>query len=177
MMMTYRKFLRSAPFFLLVLLVQLIGCTPGSSYTSVQGNVALDGQHIQDEKNRASSPDALKTSAEQDLGRLFLVTEGEASYYADRFHGRLTANGERFDMHEMTAAHKTLPFGSLVRVTNLDNGKEVVVRINDRGPFIKGRAIDLSLGAAKEIGMIRKGVTNVRMEVYDGNTGDESGNS
>lgn len=103
-----------------------------------------------------------------------MVIEGKASYYADRFHGRLTANGERFNMHEMTAAHKSLPFGSMVRVTNLTNGKKVVVRINDRGPYIKGRIIDLSKGAAKEIGLIKKGVSKVKLEVYDGSDTDES---
>ena len=95
------------------------------------------------------------------------VQEGVASYYADDFHGRKTANGERFDMHAITAAHKELPFNSRVMVTNLDNGKKVVVRINDRGPFIKGRIIDLSYGAAKKIGMIGPGTARVRLEVIE----------
>ena len=98
-----------------------------------------------------------------------MITEGNASYYAHRFHGRLTANGERFNMHELTAAHKSLPFGSMVQVTNLANGKKVLVRINDRGPYIKGRIIDLSLKAAKEIDLLKKGVTNVRIEAFEGN--------
>ena len=93
------------------------------------------------------------------------VEEGEASYYAHKYHGRTTANGETYDENKMTAAHKTLPFGTTVRVTNLANGKKVVVRINDRGPFIKGRIIDLSYKAAGELDYISRGVVKVRVEV------------
>ena len=82
---------------------------------------------------------------------------GVASWYGPGFHGRLTANGEKFDMHELTAAHKTLPFGTRVLVHNPRTGKEVVVRINDRGPFIKGRVIDLSKAAAKALGFNARG--------------------
>ncbi len=90
---------------------------------------------------------------------------GIASYYGRRFNGRLTANGERFNMRAMTAAHKTLPFGSLVRVTNPRNGRAVTVRINDRGPFVKGRVIDLSRAAAERIGMISRGHARVNLEL------------
>lgn len=96
------------------------------------------------------------------------TTLGKASYYADKYHGRMTANGEIFDKRAMTAAHKTLPFNTVVRVTNLDNGKSVVVRINDRGPFIKGRIIDLSEKAAEDIAMVNKGVVDVKMEIVEG---------
>ncbi|MBH5322252.1 septal ring lytic transglycosylase RlpA family protein [Erythrobacter sp. JGD-13] len=92
---------------------------------------------------------------------------GVASYYGRRFHGRLTANGERFNMNAMTAAHRTLPFGSRVRVTNPRNGQSVIVRINDRGPFTRGRTIDLSRAAASEIGMIRRGHGRVELELLD----------
>ncbi|WP_199798177.1 septal ring lytic transglycosylase RlpA family protein [Aurantiacibacter aquimixticola] len=92
---------------------------------------------------------------------------GIASYYGRRFHGRRTANGERFDMNAMTAAHKTLPFGTRVRVTNPRSGQSVVVRINDRGPFTPGRTIDLSRAAATEIGLIRRGHGNVELELLD----------
>ncbi|MXP32686.1 septal ring lytic transglycosylase RlpA family protein [Erythrobacter jejuensis] len=90
---------------------------------------------------------------------------GVASYYGRRFHGRRTANGERFDMNALTAAHKTLPFGSRVRVTNPRNGKSVVVRINDRGPFIRGRTIDLSRNAAQKLGIIQRGHGRVELEL------------
>ncbi len=92
--------------------------------------------------------------------------EGMASYYAEPYHGRRTANGETFDTYrELTAAHRTLPFNTLVRVTNKTNGREVDVRINDRGPFIDGRVIDLSLRAAREIDMVRAGVAPVKLKV------------
>ncbi len=93
--------------------------------------------------------------------------EGMASYYADEFNGRKTSNGEVFDMNKLTAAHKALPFNSVVKVTNLDNGMSVIVRINDRGPFVAGRIIDLSLSGAKAIGMIGTGTARVSLEVIE----------
>lgn len=90
---------------------------------------------------------------------------GSASWYGGKFHGRKTANGERYNMHEMTAAHKTLPFGTKVRVTNQRNGQSVTVRINDRGPFTGNRVIDLSRGAAQAVGMIKQGIASVKIEV------------
>ena len=90
---------------------------------------------------------------------------GKASWYGPGFHGRLTANGERYNQNALTAAHRYLRFGTKVRVTNLKNGRSVVVRINDRGPYAKGRIIDLSAAAAKTIGMIEMGVAPVSVEV------------
>lgn len=92
---------------------------------------------------------------------------GYASWYGEPYHGRRTASGEVYNMHDMTAAHKTLTLGVKVGVKNLDNGKEVQVRINDRGPFIEGRVIDLSYAAAKEIGLIGPGVALVRLTPID----------
>lgn len=89
---------------------------------------------------------------------------GKASYYR---HGKRTANGERFDPHGYTAAHRTLPFGTRVLVTNLKNGMSVIVRINDRGPHVKGRIIDLSLGAAKVVGLTAHGITQVKIVPLD----------
>ncbi len=88
---------------------------------------------------------------------------GFASYYADRFQGRRTASGERYDRHAYTAAHRRLRFGTRVQVTCLDNGRSVTVRINDRGPFVNGRIIDLSHAAAEAIGMLQAGVVKVRI--------------
>ena len=89
-----------------------------------------------------------------------------ASYYAEPYHGRKTASGEIFDSYqELTAAHRTLPFNTMVRVTNKNNGREVDVRINDRGPFVDGRVIDLSLRAAREIDLVRSGVAPVKLTV------------
>ena len=90
---------------------------------------------------------------------------GVASFYGKKFHGRKTANGERFSMWAMTAAHKTIPFNTKVKVTNLENNKSIVVRINDYGPFSKGRIIDLSRGAAAKIGMIESGTAKVRLDI------------
>ena len=91
--------------------------------------------------------------------------EGLASWYGEPYHGRQTASGPRYDMNEMTAAHRTLPFGTLVRVKNLENGKRTTVLINDRGPFVDGRIIDLSRAAAAALGSIGPGVVRVRLEV------------
>lgn len=92
---------------------------------------------------------------------------GSASYYAARFDGQRTASGERFDNDDMTAAHRTLPFGSLVRVTNPANGRSVVVRINDRGPFTRGRLIDVSRAAAAELGMVARGHADVELALIE----------
>ncbi len=93
------------------------------------------------------------------------IRSGKASWYGPGFHGRYTANGEIFNQNALTAAHRSLPFGTKVRVTNVNNGRSVVVRINDRGPFAKGRVIDLSAAAAHNLGMIHHGVVPVRLEV------------
>ena len=90
---------------------------------------------------------------------------GLASIYSDRFHGEPTSSGERYHKDRMTAAHRTLPIGTLVRVTHLRNGRSVIVRINDRGPYIKRRIIDLSREAAKKIEMVRYGISRVKLEV------------
>lgn len=90
---------------------------------------------------------------------------GQASFYGARHHGNQTASGERFNQRAMTAAHRSLPFGTRVRVTNLDNGKRVTVRINDRGPFVRGRIIDLSQGAFGRIADTRQGIVPVKIEV------------
>jgi rare lipoprotein A len=90
---------------------------------------------------------------------------GRASWYGTQFQGRKTANGEKFDMNGMTAAHKTLPLGSMVKVTNLNNSKTVIVKINDRGPYPRGRVLDLSYAAAKKLGFAGSGLTSVKIEL------------
>ncbi|QTM01073.1 septal ring lytic transglycosylase RlpA family protein [Mannheimia sp. ZY171111] len=95
---------------------------------------------------------------------------GVASYYANKFNGRRTASGETFSNAKMTAAHKTLPFGTLVEVTNLRNGRSVVVRVNDRGPYAHTRVVDLSSAAAKKIGMHRSGIAKVKIAILHKNT-------
>lgn len=93
------------------------------------------------------------------------IIRGKASYYAEKFHGKRTANGEIFDMYKRTGAHRTLPFNTMVRVKNLENNKSVIVRINDRGPFIKDRLIDLSYQAAIDINMTAKGIIEVEIKI------------
>ena len=90
---------------------------------------------------------------------------GLASWYGPRFHGRRAASGEIFNQHQLTAAHRRLPFGTQVKVTNLDNGKSVLVRINDRGPYVKGRILDLSRAAAHELEMTEDGTVRVKLEI------------
>ncbi|MFN7121753.1 MAG: septal ring lytic transglycosylase RlpA family protein [Hydrogenophaga sp.] len=101
------------------------------------------------------TPDGVDTTRDREIER------GRASWYGPRFHGRSTASGETFNMHDLTAAHKTLPFGTRVRVRNLANGREVAVRINDRGPHVRGRVIDLSRAAAQQIGLLTMGVATI----------------
>ncbi len=95
------------------------------------------------------------------------ILKGISSYYGEDFHGKLTANGEVFDMYGLTAAHKTLPLNTIVRVTNLENKKSLILRINDRGPYVKGRMLDCSYGAALKLGFIGNGTTKVKVEVIE----------
>lgn len=117
------------------------------------------------ERNSNSVANPSTIEQPQPLHTARAVFTGKASWYGPGFHGRLTANGERYNQYALTAAHRSLPFGTRVRVTNMNNGRSVVVRINDRGPFIRGRVIDLSTAAASNIGMIHHGVVPVRVQV------------
>lgn len=100
-----------------------------------------------------------------ETGRIGFTQRGHASWYGGKFHGRATASGEIFDKHGLTAAHRELPLGTWVDVTHLGNGRTVRVKVNDRGPFIRGRMLDLSRGAAQVLGMINEGVAEVRIRV------------
>jgi rare lipoprotein A len=104
------------------------------------------------------------TGSGQSATATLKTEQGRASYYSDKLAGRKTSSGERYNIAKLTAAHKTLPFGTLVKVTNLSNGKSVIVKINDRGPMIKGRIIDVSKKAAQTLGMIKAGIANVKLE-------------
>lgn len=111
---------------------------------------------------------ASKPVSYPDAGAGEVIEEGVASWYGPNFHGKLTANGERYDMYGLTAAHRTLPFNTLLRVENLENDESVVVRINDRGPFAKNRIIDLSKKAAEQIDMIGNGTAPVKLILLEG---------
>jgi hypothetical protein len=136
-------------FFTALLLAGMAGCVSSPRFTGTERS--------------GPAPPAERTRT----GPAVLTVVGVASYYAHDFHGRQTANGERYDMYAMTAAHKTFPFDTIIRVHNLSNDRSVTVRINDRGPFIEGRIIDLSLGAARAIEMIESGTARVRLEVLE----------
>jgi rare lipoprotein A len=103
-----------------------------------------------------------KGQADLDVG---MKGRGIASWYGEDFHGWLTANGEVYDMDALTAAHRTLPLGTVLRVTNVENGRQVLVRINDRGPYWNGRILDLSLAAAKELDMVERGIAAIQLDV------------
>lgn len=104
-------------------------------------------------------------SSESEANSAIYSEIGYASFYGDSFVGKMTASGEIYDANQLTAAHRSLPFGTKLKVTNLENWQSVVVRVNDRGPFISGRIIDLSNRAAKELGIIQKGVARVQIEI------------
>jgi rare lipoprotein A len=112
-----------------------------------------------------------KGRADLDLG---MKQRGVASWYGDDFHGRTTASGEVYDMHALTAAHRTLPLGTVVRIVNVVNGTHVTIRVNDRGPYVHGRILDLSYAAAKTLGMVQDGVSAIQLEVVGKNV-SESG--
>lgn len=103
-----------------------------------------------------------KGQADLDIG---MKERGIASWYGDDFHGWVTASGEIYDMHMLTAAHRTLPLGTIVRVTNVVNGRHVMIRINDRGPYVNGRILDVSYAAAKRLDMLRDGISAIQLEV------------
>ncbi len=104
-------------------------------------------------------------SFEPSYNKVGYVQKGVASYYAEEFHGKKTANGEKFNMNDFTAAHPRIRFNTLLKVTNLDNGKEVTVRVNDRGPYVGGRILDLSRAAAQKVDMVKNGTANIKVEV------------
>jgi rare lipoprotein A len=115
-----------------------------------------------------SASEASSVASEIDIApdtKPLLVETGVASWYGAPYHNRRASNGEIYDMHAMTAAHRTLPLGSIVRVTNPENGKSAIVRITDRGPFIDGRVVDLSRAAAEKIGLVQKGTAPVKLEL------------
>ena len=136
----------------LTVLFLVANCSPSPRYTI--------------EKLIKKKPSEKGTSGEESSKSLRgKKINGIASYYGKDFHGKKTANGEVFDMYGLTAAHKTFPFNTWLEIRNLSNGRTVIVRINDRGPFVKGRIIDLSYGAAREIHMLEAGVQEVELTV------------
>ena len=126
---------------------------------------ANQDREINPQKDNFELSNAEQTILLRDRSLIASTFGGNASWYGPGFHGRLTANGERYNQYAMTAAHRNLRFGTRVKVTNLNNGRSVVVRINDRGPFAKGRVIDLSAAAAQSLNMIHSGIAPVQVTV------------
>jgi rare lipoprotein A len=160
--------------FISLLFATLVSCgTSERTVTSDPPTPTAEGTNMPEK--RPTFPPADKTGtpptkvlvnpAESDAEAIRRIQNGQASWYGPNFHGRLTANGEKYDMYGMTAAHRTLPFNTLVLVKNLDSGESATVRINDRGPFAKNRIIDLSKEAARKVGMINSGTANVELYV------------
>ena len=145
-------------YILIFLLVFLCGCASAPRYTT--GPIHLST------KSKASKKSNNKTTKSKNIKHR-KVMNGVSSFYAEDFHGKLTANGEVYDMYGLTAAHKTLPLNTVCRVTNLANNKSLILRINDRGPYVQGRILDCSYGAAKKLDFINQGTTNVKIEVME----------
>jgi rare lipoprotein A len=156
--MTNCRFFDERAVFILCLLV--VGCSSTPRFTERERRAREDNSQTK-EAARERDEQLPKSST----GKVLLTLEGIVSFYAHDFHGKLTSNGETFNMNDLTAAHRTFPFGTKVKVTNLDNKKSVIIRVNDRGPFIEGRIMDLSMGAAKEIDLIKSGTVQARLEV------------
>lgn len=133
----------------------------------IVGLGAAQGPNFSEAKPAPSSLVQTKFEAQHQVGKTKPYQVGTASWYGENFEGKPTASGEPYDMYDMTAAHLTLPIGSYVKVTNLRNGKAVVVRVNDRGPVVPGRIIDLSYGAAQALQFRHKGLQRVRLDVVN----------
>src|SRR6202046_2590150 len=131
---------------------------------------AAQGPNISEATPAPSSSSQARTEVRKQAGKPKPYQVGTASWYGEDFDGKPTASGEPYDMYDMTAAHLTLPLGSYVRVTNLRNGKAVVVRVNDRGPIVPGRIIDLSYGAAQALQFKQRGLQKVRLDLVKAGT-------
>jgi len=150
--------MKNNTYLLIFLLVFLCGCASAPRYTKGPTHLST--------KSKASNTSNNKTSKSKNVKHR-KVMNGVSSFYAEDFHGKLTANGEVYDMYGLTAAHKTLPLNTVCRVTNLANNKSLILRINDRGPYVQGRILDCSYGAAKKLDFINQGTTNVKIEVME----------
>jgi rare lipoprotein A len=133
----------------------------------IVGLGAAQGPNNSEAKPAPTSSIQAKSAVRKQVGKTKPYQVGTASWYGKNFEGKETASGEPYDMYDMTAAHMTLPMGSYVKVTNLRNGKAVVVRVNDRGPIVPGRIIDLSYGAAQVLQMKAHGLQRVRLDLVD----------
>ena len=144
--------------------VTLLGCISGCSLKQEPVPLAPVPRAYEEvvPAPQAPAPQAIEEATPAE--KLKTIQVGTASWYGPRFHGKETASGETFNQYALTAAHRTLPLGTEVKVTNVETGQSVYVKINDRGPYVKGRHLDLSQAAAKQIGLIKPGVAKVKIE-------------
>lgn len=147
----------------------LFSCASSPKFTSNESNNSSTKTTEQPKTRYSKNKDSKKENVDvyYNLSSSLETDAGYASYYADDFDGRQTANGETFNMYEFTAAHRTYPFNTMIRVTNISNNKSIIVRINDRGPFVDNRIIDLSLGSAMQLDMVDSGVQKVQLDVIE----------
>jgi len=145
-----------------LIILYFYGCIPSIRFAANKSRY---------EKDESSAPTGTKiyevNPENYSAGKVLYTEEGWASYYSYEFHGRKTANGEIFDKDKPSGAHRTLPLGTVARITNLKNGKKIVIRINDRGPFKSGRILDVSYAAAVTLDFVKEGTTQVRIEVLE----------
>ena len=149
-------------FFSIAILIP--GCAGTARFTS-KDNIKNEKPAEDEVKTKSNEEENVNTENITSTADALEIVTGVASFYGKKFHGRQTANGEIYNMNDLTAAHETYPFNTVLKVTNLMNDKTVVVRINDRKPDFHGRIIDLSYGAAKELDMLIKGITQVKLEI------------
>ena len=143
-------------------------CTPAPRYKAGKSSFPAKQKKENPKKEKKNSKSKGKSSYNPKKTKY----RGISSYYGPKFHGKLTANGEIFDMYGVTAAHKAFPFNTMVRVTNENNGKSLILRINDRGPYIDGRILDCSFGAAKKLGFVGEGTAPVKIEILEWGDGE-----
>ncbi len=150
-------------FSLFLLVLVLISCASSPRFHSDR----INKDKPREKKFFSAEKEEGKIDTLFNLSNEIATVTGIASFYADDFNGKQTANGETYNMYELTAAHRTYPFNTMIRVVNLANDKTIIVRINDRGPFVDSRIIDLSLGAAIQLGMDNTGIQEVRLEIIE----------
>jgi len=144
--------------------VLCVDCAPAPRYKSGNSSITTPKK-----KEKKKSDKQNKTPS---FNKSKMVYKGISSYYGPKFHGKLTANGEIFDMYGVTAAHKEFPFNTVTRVTNENNGKSLIIRINDRGPYVGDRILDCSFGAAKKLGFVSEGTAPVKIEILEWGDGE-----
>ena len=148
--------------------VLCVDCAPSPRYKSEKSSITAPKK----EKKKSSKKKSDKQNKTPSFNKSKMVYKGISSYYGPKFHGKLTANGEIFDMYGVTAAHKGFPFNTVTRVTNEKNGNSLIIRINDRGPYVDGRILDCSFGAAKKLGFVSEGTAPVKIEILEWGDGE-----